>query len=276
MLYIFFSLYPTSHSHFSFHLNEIVDFLQSVYGFDVANDVDLFPFDFVDVLQTCCLLARQMYKNSPQLSRYGHDMSTILLYLFRKIFVIWIHFSACCIFIVLMKMRNSTLFSLSRHICGIYVLAHPSELGKWKIPLCAVACSVLGVQNCKHSWSLFIMFEGIHNVHPIHKDTHSFTHTLYSFDYQCGNWGIPFSLFKPCVCMLVCMLVCLSTVLISLRHAMPNHSHYTSDSTAMVCSFFFVMLMKHNGTDWKARFIFLMVWKHWQMVLFTRKDTGLW
>lgn len=42
-------------------------------------------------------------------------MSAILLYLFRKIFVIWIHFSACCICIVLMKMRNSNLISFLSH-----------------------------------------------------------------------------------------------------------------------------------------------------------------
>lgn len=225
---------------------KIVDFLQSVYGFDVANDVDLFPFDFVDVLQTCCLLARQMYKKRKK--RVSLSVSAtleiwawyerILLYLFRKIFVIWIHFGACCICIMLMKMRkphSSIPLPLPPSVY-VYMLTHIERDGQTENPVQrADACLVFGgvfslanifdsFSSCWKAYTKYILY------------TKTLAYTLYSFDYQCGNWGIPFSLFMPWMCVSCISLYC--SPFSSSCHAQTNHSHYPSDSTAIVCSIF--------------------------------------
>lgn len=136
------------------------------------------------------------------------------------------------------------------------------------------------------------------------KDSHRI---LYSFDYQCGNWGIPFSLFirslatvfrafayfwpfvrritrsrqiyGVCVWLAFCSTSCFSWLAQSKQ--LTTHITHQIQRPSLVAFFLlflslsislsFALCMKQI----EKLVSYFDGWKHWQMVRFTRKDTGL-
>lgn len=153
--------------------------------------------------------------------------------------------------------------------------------------VCDAECWVLCVQLCKHSWSLFIMLKGYTNYI---RYTKKFSHTLYSFDYQCGNrwiWMIPFSLFMPyrvSVCIFSFALtfsLSLASVSIPLRRITPCRTacNTRQNQHPWLWSSFFFLCCSWNTTEQIEKLVSYFWWSEnidkWWMVRFYTKRCGL-
>lgn len=147
----------------------------------------------------------------------------------------------CAFASVLMKMReNAASFSLCHLSLSVTMLS--ITLCKW-ISLCALLhahCSTLSTL-CKHSWSLFMLLMNTQSISDAQRHTHTLTQrehisTLYLFDYQCGNWGIPFSLSMQCRTIRpVPFPIIIIVILSGPAHSGPLAVHAKFNSDAIAC-----------------------------------------